>query len=175
AQGKGRALDQHPQKEAEGEKGGQFEAEGQQVFQVGKDDGQFIVVGIDQSQDQGDHKYKNRGDQGQGNHRKHLGKDELLFGKSIDQVLLDGLVAVFIGHHRNDHYGQEQFEKGRNKSVEVPNIGEVEDALFRQVELDGAYIEFDGRDQGDRGQEKKVGYCQYPACPVVPELDEFYL
>src|SRR5690606_29244126 len=132
-------------------------------------------LGIGKPQDQGDQKDKNCGNQCKPQYGQDLGEDELLLGQAVDQILFDRLVAVFIGHHRYDHNGQKELEQCGHIGVEVPDIGEVEDALFGQVELDGPYIEFNGRDQCDRGQQHKIGNGQYFTGPVVPEFDEFYL
>jgi len=89
--------------------------------------------------------------------------------------LFDGLVAVFVGHHGNDHNGQEQFKKCRNKGIEVPDVGKVENTLIGQVELYRSDVELDGRDQCDGGQKHKIGDDQDLAGPIVPQFYEFYL
>jgi hypothetical protein len=57
----------------------------------------------------------------------------------------------------------------------MPDIREIKNALFGQMELNWPDIKFNGSNQGYGGQEHKIGNDEYLACPVVPELYEFYL
>ena len=68
--------------------------------------------------------------------------------QSVNQVLLNGLVTVFIRHHGYDDDCQEQFEKCGNECIEMPDVREIENTLFRQMEFYGANIEFNRGYQG---------------------------
>ena len=56
--------------------------------------------------------------------------------------LFQGLVAVFICHHRDDHEQQKEFEEGRYERVEVPYVWKIENTLLCQVELYRTDVEF---------------------------------
>lgn len=108
-QRKGGAFYKDTQEETEREKAHKLYKIGQEVFEIGKYDGDFVKIGINKPQDHGYYKDKHRRYGGKAEHGEEFGIDKLPFAQSVDQVLLNGLVAVLVGGHRHDNNGQEQF------------------------------------------------------------------
>src|SRR5690606_40594775 len=171
----GRAFYQYSRKKTKGKETHQLDKIGQKKIQIGKNDGGFVVIRINKSQHQGYDKDKDGGNKGKGNDRQKFGPDELFFGKTVDQVLFNGFITVFIGHHGYDNNGQEQLKKSGDIGVEMPDIGKIKYPLLGQMELDGADIEFYGSYQGNTGEQNKISNDQYLAGPAVPKFYEFYL
>jgi hypothetical protein len=167
-QGEGRPFNQNPQKQAERKEPDQLDKKGEHEFQIRENDRDFIKVGINQSQDHRNGKNKYGGYQGKSDHGQKFGEDKFFFRQPVDQILFDGLVAVFIRHHGNDYNSKKKLKKGCDKGVEMPDIGEIENPLIRQMKFNGPDIELNGRDQGDGSQEHKIGDDQKPTRPIVP-------
>jgi hypothetical protein len=89
--------------------------------------------------------------------------------------LFEGLVAVFIGHHGDNHEQEEKLEKGRYEGVEMPDVRKVEYTLLSQVELYGSNVKFDRCDQGYGGEQDEIRDDQHLAGPAVPEFMKFYV
>ena len=121
------------------------------------------------------HKNKYGGNQGKTDNGKDLGENKFFFGQSIDKILLDGFVAVFVGHHGDNDNGQKQLEQSRDIGVEMPDVREIENPLIGQVKLYRANIKFYGRNQRNGSEEHKIGDDQHLAGSIVPKFYEFYL
>lgn len=175
SQSKGRSFNKDPQEKAKAEESDQLDKKGQKELKVRENNGEFVVIGIRQAKDHGYHKYKKGRYPGKYQDRQKLRTYKFSLGQAVDQILFYGLVAVFIGHHGDDHNGQKKFKQGRDIGVEMPDIGEVEYSLVRQVKFDWADIKFNGSDQRNRGEQNEIGQDQDPAGAIIPEFNKFNL